>query len=739
MPPGYPYPPQAGQPGQPSYPYPYPYALPPGYQYPPQGMGYPPPAPGTYPPEAYPQGMYPPGAYPQPGGYPPAPYPYPAQPPVAGVVPPVAPPAVTTAPPATPPVAAASPPPVPQPAAPPAPAPVVAQAPVVAPEPPASPVAPTISAPPPAPVVAPPSVTAASPPAAPVTPVVATPAAAVTPAPVAPTKPAPAKEKVAKPAPTPPASVASIPAIDTTPKAPAAQPVASAPADQKPAAAETAPAATPAKKGTTKGGAKIAAAPAASIKERLKTKSLAEWAHERFTETPGYIVSIVLHAVVLFGLSMMVLPAKDREELFNTLIAQTETPPVNEKLDDTQLVPEKLENLEADTLKEEVTVNTDKIAETANQLDLNVSDEAPEMPAIEAIDAGSGPKLPTGDLAGRSEKSRAAMAAAQGGTSASEQAVNSGLKWLARHQKPDGSWSFKIGPDPGSLDGPMGATGMALMSFLGGGHTHRSGDYKKNVEGGLKYLTANIKPNGDLRGNGEGNMYAHGICAIALCEAYALSKDRALKPYAQAATDFIVNAQDPKGGGWRYNPGEPGDTSVVGWQVMALKSAKIAKLNVPNKTIGKATFFLNYVQAADGSNYGYDRPAAGAPGTSAAGLLCRMYLGWTPKNQGLVKGVEYLGNVGPQPSNMYFNYYAAQVLHHWGGAPWDKWNNVMREHLVKTQEKEGDNAGSWKPLDGGHVTAAGGRMCETCFCIMTLEVYYRHLPLYQRETIKVDF
>lgn len=465
-----------------------------------------------------------------------------------------------------------------------------------------------------------------------------------------------------------------------------------------------------------------------------------QWAHQRIHEAPGYVISVVLHIAVLFLLSLMVLPAKDREDLFNTILAKTEAPPdVNEKLDDTEIVPEKLEKLEASLT--EMQVDSQIVAEKPSPVELDVSDAAPQIEAPDPTEGGAGPQIPKGDLAGRSQKARGAMLASQGGTAASELAVNSGLKWLARHQRPDGSWSFKHGADePGTLDNPTGATGMALLAFLGGGHTHKSGDYERQVGAALNYLVSQMKvtgAGGDLRGAG-GTMYTQGICAIALCEAYALSKDKNLKQPTQLAINFIVNAQDPQGGGWRYQPGQKGDTSVVGWQIMALKSAKIAKLQIPNKTIGKATFFLNSVQTDNGAKYGYDAPG-GPPGTTSVGLLCRMYLGWTPKNAGLVKGVEYLGSVGPQPGNIYFDYYATQVLHHWGGEPWTKWNNVMREYLVTTQVKDGAASGSWKPAGGGHDETSGGRLYRTCMSIMTLEVYYRHLPLYQRETIKVDF
>lgn len=476
---------------------------------------------------------------------------------------------------------------------------------------------------------------------------------------------------------------------------------------------------------------------APSYRDRLQTITFKEWAHRRLREAPGYIVSVLLHIVVLSSLSLMVIPAKDREELFNTIMAETKEPvEVNDKLDDTQIVPEKLDHLEASAST--MQVNSEIVTEKPSPVELDVSDAAPTIEAPDPT-AGNGPNMPKGALAGRSQKGRSALLASQGGTAASEQAVNSGLKWLAKQQRPDGSWSFKHGPDdPGALDNPTGATGLALLAFLGGGHTHKSGDYQKQVAGGLAFLGSKMVvtgAGGDLRL--QGDMYTQGICTIALCEAYALSKDKNLKQPTQLAINFIVNAQDAAGGGWRYQPGTKGDTSVVGWQVMALKSGKIANLQIPNKTIGKATFFLNNVQAENGAKYGYDTPGAGI-GTTAVGLLCRMYLGWTPKNQGLVKGVEYLSATGPQPANIYFDYYATQVLHHWGGEPWTKWNNVMREYLVTTQEKSGAAAGSWAPTKS-HDDVAGGRLYRTCMSVMTLEVYYRHLPLYQRETIKVDF
>ncbi|HEV3021827.1 MAG TPA: prenyltransferase/squalene oxidase repeat-containing protein, partial [Pirellulales bacterium] len=163
----------------------------------------------------------------------------------------------------------------------------------------------------------------------------------------------------------------------------------------------------------------------------------------------------------------------------------------------------------------------------------------------------------------------------------SEYAVELALHWLAEHQNYDGSWSFEHQKspkchgscrNPGYTPGHVAATSLALLPFLGTGQTHLEGQYKRNIEQGLKYLVRSMQMQGELGSLYEvgGQMYGHGLASIALCEAYGMTHDQTLKEAAQAAINFIVAAQDTHGGGWRYRPGEPGDTSVVGWQTMAL-------------------------------------------------------------------------------------------------------------------------------------------------------------------------
>jgi len=233
-------------------------------------------------------------------------------------------------------------------------------------------------------------------------------------------------------------------------------------------------------------------------------------------------------------------------------------------------------------------------------------------------------------------------------------------------------------------------------------------------------------------------MYSHGLAAIALCEAYGMTHDKQLQAPAQGSIAFIVYAQDPVGGGWRYAPKQPGDTSAVGWQIMALKSGHMSYLAVPPATVQGAIRFLDSVQANGGANYGYTGPGTG-PGTSAVGLLARMFLGWKKDNPGLKKGVEFLSRTGPSKSNMYFNYYATQVMRHWEGEEWKKWNEIMREQLVTSQSQEGHMTGSWFMEGNDHGSERGGRLYCTSMATMILEVYYRHMPVYAKAAADEDF
>ena len=286
----------------------------------------------------------------------------------------------------------------------------------------------------------------------------------------------------------------------------------------------------------------------------------------------------------------------------------------------------------------------------------------------------------------------------------------------------------------------MAATSLALLPFLGAGQTHQEGNFRPVVYNGLQFLCRNAKvtkDGADFRDK-NGRMYSHGLASIALCEAYAMTHDKKLYNPAQGAVNFICYAQDPVGGGWRYTPKQAGDTSAVGWQIMALKSAHMAYLNVPPEVVKKAFNFLDIVQADGGAGYGYCGPG-NKKTTSSIGLLCRMYLGWKKDNEALERGVKAICKKGPDDHDVYYNYYATQVCRHWEGEVWQAWNGKMRDYLVNSQDKKGHETGSWFLGGGAHGNANGGRLYHTAMCTMVLEVYYRHLPIYRKQAAQEDF
>ncbi len=351
------------------------------------------------------------------------------------------------------------------------------------------------------------------------------------------------------------------------------------------------------------------------------------------------------------------------------------------------------------------------------------------------------------DLAGRGEAKGVALATS-GGTEGSEKAVALALAWLAEHQAPNGAWTFQLDKVPtcggrcanaGSNDSINAATAMGLLPFLAAGHTPTTGKYKRVVAKGLNYLTRVGVISEYGRGyNDSGNMYAHGLATIALCETYAMlnpkekSRYRELGYIAQDALNYIAYAQADDGG-WRYYPKQAGDTSVVGWQMMALKSGQLGGLDVSNDVVRNARDFLQDVVGFDyGCRYNYMENYGSSNATDSIGLLCRLYLDWRVDNPQLLKGAARLSEIGPQFNNPYYNYYATQLMHNIGGELWRKWNETTRDELIKSQRMEGHERGSWFPENADAHCVEGGRLYATSLNCMILEVYYRHMPLYRK-------
>ena len=381
--------------------------------------------------------------------------------------------------------------------------------------------------------------------------------------------------------------------------------------------------------------------------------------------------------------------------------------------------------------------------------------------AVAGTTSGQSPDKPASDekrddgYRHREIIARGLLVESGGGNEETERAVGAAVNWLARHQNPDGSWGcaacLKHCKDPSCAkdaenvggfglvknvqDFPVAATAFGLLPLLAAGQSHEAnGPYKGVIRGGLNALTTmQDEQTGKL---GKGYMYEHALGTMTLCEAFGLSRDPNLKAQAQAALDFLQDAQNDKTGGWHYsaNPPTAGDLSVTGWQIMALKSGELAGLKVDPQTYAKAKQFLSSVSKGKSNGMAsYMSESGPTPTMSAVGLLCKQNLGLKLDDPAQAEATRYLmGNLPSSAANPYFEYYATQAMHNLPGKDWDQWNESVRTRLVAEQVKEGCATGSWSPAGKPHVM---GRLMATSFGVLTLEVYYRYRPVYEPEKL----
>lgn len=444
---------------------------------------------------------------------------------------------------------------------------------------------------------------------------------------------------------------------------------------------------------------------------------------------PSWLLSLVVHLIVLLILALITLPKGNG---FSKLVLDFGIS-TQEAEDVAEL------DLSTPMFTETVDAPEDALDDTLVEMEIpDVFDtvQPAELEAIQPDIMGSQEvKIDKPMFAGRTGAMRQALMAMFGATEETQEAVKLGLAWLKRQQHRTGYWSLRGPYSNGAFaENKPAATAMALLAFAGDGNTHLSGPYRVEVEKGLKYLIGQQDRGGFMAGEARGNekSYAQAQATIALCELYGMTKDSWLRAYAQRAIDYAMNAQH-SAGGWRYRPNEPGDTSVTGWYVMAIQSAMAAGLEV---NVGQVNMISNYLDSAsvyNGAAYAYQPGRADAtPAMTAEGLLCRQYLGWKRDNTILLDGINLLRTDGPfsiKDQNVYYWYYATQVFHHFGGGPWREWNDEMKVKLPALQIKEGNERGSWAPQ--ADRWSIGGRLYTTCLSIYCLEVYYRHMPLYE--------
>ncbi len=468
-----------------------------------------------------------------------------------------------------------------------------------------------------------------------------------------------------------------------------------------------------------------------------------------FSGTPSWLMSGGFHTLLLIILSLIaattIAPPAPAE--FQALLEKPPEPVVIEKGIEE---PTKVPNVFVDAPEVNiipVAVEFDPIAKVLETPDESDAQTVNGNEGVGIVDLGSvgasdaigvgGP--PSGRFGPRGPGGRK-LHATIWGSQPSVSAVDLGLEWLAKHQSPDGHW------DAGAYGGERkdshdaAVTGLALMAFLGAGFVEgRETRYADNVRRGLDWLASRQASDGSFSSNN----YAHGMCAIAVAEAYGMTDKR--KEMAQRAIDVLVKRQKALGG-WDYgDKGDPGrnrsDTSITCWQVMALKSARIGGLAVPDGALGKVNGYFR--AAGDVSNsdatgtVAYEivdgKPSRGGLAVTAMTMLSCLFLDFKPDNRFVVAGAKILQENGPQigaSMNLYYTYYATMAMFQMGKEYFTVWNKGMCAPLVALQIRDkSDNHGSWAP-EGDTYGKDGGRVYTTAMACLCLEVYSRYLPVY---------
>jgi hypothetical protein len=460
---------------------------------------------------------------------------------------------------------------------------------------------------------------------------------------------------------------------------------------------------------------------------------------DQFGSTPWWLASILLHAVVILLLMMYTVlgprpepektivfhPVATPPEVTKPIIRETpQETPVEPVLTDVEVPQENVGDPNAPDIP-------DVLKGTNGLGDTGISDLDSTVPIL-GVNGNEGGRIGNPGLGIPDIYTRRIRYIDH----PPDPNINLALEWLARHQEADGHWD---GEKYEGEDTDAGITGLATIAFLGCGYTERTGKYRATVVRAVNWMISQQGEDGCIgRASTKGGLgYHHAICGMALAQAWAMGRVVPTGTAAQKAVDYSVNAHQVPYSGWRYNARQEADTSVTGWFIMQLKSAKVAGLKVPSESFQGAINFLDKV--TDTTNYsgraGYQTKEQVSRTLTAVALTSRLFMGWKPQEPMMRGAADFIMESLPdwngqnEGINFYYWYYASLAMFQMGPDYWNRWNVAMKNALIPTQRKGGDEDGSWDPI--GQWSSRGGRVYSTALGALCLETFMLYNPLYK--------
>jgi hypothetical protein len=272
------------------------------------------------------------------------------------------------------------------------------------------------------------------------------------------------------------------------------------------------------------------------------------------------------------------------------------------------------------------------------------------------------------------------------------------------------------------------------MALMASGHFPGRGKYGKNLERGILWLARQADKKGYF-GNDGGRMYGHGMCTLALTEAYGMLRSRRdnmkVRDVLEKAVNVIVGSQARSGrhkGGWRYNP-TPGDSdlSVTAWQVQALRGAQNCQISIPRDTIARAIDYISRCYHRGGRGFGYQPGGGPTDPMRSAGVVLMHTLKEGERDIVIDAGKSLLErNFGRWGGSHYFyqNFYSATAGLMLGERGANRINIPIEKTLIAHQRSDG----AWPAAPGGH---GAGEAYYTAFSCLILAARYQYLPIYQ--------